>query len=134
MPVSDVRCVSRSDDAPSNALRTRARTTSGTPGLRMKSVAPIFAKHCLRCHNSLDQRGDFSLQTANELFESGYVVEGHVPASDVIRLLEERPDALGLAVPGMPSGSPGMENGQHDPYDVLIMRHDGEAEVFSSHK
>ena len=74
------------------------------------------------------------LQSCHTARVGGYTVEGHVPASDVIRLLEERPDAIGLAVPGMPSGSPGMENGQHDPYDVLLLRHDGEAEVFSSYR
>lgn len=63
----------------------------------------------------------------------GYVVEGHVPAEDVARLLEERPDAVGLAVPGMPIGSPGMEVGdEREPYDVLLIRRDGRTEVFSS--
>jgi hypothetical protein len=74
------------------------------------------------------------LQSCHTARVGGYTVEGHVPASDVLRLLEERPDAIGLAVPGMPSGSPGMENGQHDPYDVLLMRHEGTAEVFSSYR
>ena len=51
----------------------------------------------------------------------GYVVEGHVPAQDVIRLLDERPAATGLAVPGMPIGSPGMEQGdRREPYDVVL--------------
>jgi len=54
----------------------------------------------------------------------GYVIEGHVPASDVRRLLDERPDLAGLAVPGMPHGSPGMETGRHDDYAVLGWRHD----------
>lgn len=65
----------------------------------------------------------------------GYVVEGHVPASDVRRLLAERPDALGLAVPGMPVGSPGMEMGAaRDPYDTLLVLPDGSARVFASHR
>ena len=52
----------------------------------------------------------------------GYVVEGHVPAEQIKRLLDERPDALGLSVPGMPIGSPGMEVGdQRDPYDVVLI-------------
>ena len=64
----------------------------------------------------------------------GYVVEGHVPAEDVSRLLAERPDALGLTVPGMPAGSPGMDMGDmRDPYDTLLIRRDGAAEVFASH-
>ena len=51
----------------------------------------------------------------------GYVVEGHVPAADVARLLKERPEATGLAVPGMPVGSPGMEMGsEQDPYEVVL--------------
>ena len=55
----------------------------------------------------------------------GYVIEGHVPAADILRLLREKPDALGLAVPGMPIGSPGMDGpeykGRRDPYDVLLV-------------
>ncbi len=62
----------------------------------------------------------------------GYVVEGHVPAEHVARLLEERPAARGLSVPGMPVGSPGMEMGdRRDAYDVLIVGESGEAAVFS---
>lgn len=49
----------------------------------------------------------------------GYVIEGHVPASDILRLLREKPAVTGLSVPGMPHGSPGMETGRDDPYQVL---------------
>jgi len=64
----------------------------------------------------------------------GYVVEGHVPAADIKRLLEERPDIVGLSVPGMPIGSPGMEMGDRkDSYDVLAFGRDGSTSVFSSH-
>jgi len=64
----------------------------------------------------------------------GYVIEGHVPSSDVRRLLQERPDAVGLAVPGMPLGSPGMDYGDdREAYEVHLIRHDGTTEVFSSH-
>ena len=63
----------------------------------------------------------------------GYVVEGHVPAQYVRQLLDERPDALGIAVPGMPIGSPGMEVGdRRDAYDVLIVDESGEAAVYAS--
>jgi hypothetical protein len=63
-----------------------------------------------------------------------YFVEGHVPADDVKRLLAERPDALGLAVPGMPIGSPGMEQGDvSEPYDVLLVAKDGSTTVFAHH-
>jgi hypothetical protein len=74
------------------------------------------------------------LQSCHTARVGGYTVEGHVPVRDVVRLLEERPDVLGLVVPGMPSGSPGMENGERDPYDVLMLKRDGETEVFSSHR
>jgi hypothetical protein len=63
-----------------------------------------------------------------------YVIEGHVPASDIKRLMAEEPEALGLTVPGMPVGSPGMEQGdEFEPYDVLLIKKDGMTEVFASH-
>jgi len=66
---------------------------------------------------------------------SGYVIEGHVPVADIERLLKEKPEGVvGLAVPGMPLGSPGMEAGrQRDAYDVLAVRRDGTTEVFASY-
>ena len=66
---------------------------------------------------------------------NGYVVEGHVPAADVHRLLKERPAIAGIAVPGMPIGSPGMEvPGQKpQPFDVLAFDRDGQVRVFASH-
>ena len=63
----------------------------------------------------------------------GYVIEGHVPAEDVRRLLATRPDVVGLAVPGMPMGSPGMEFGAPEPYDVIAFGRDGSTRVFASH-
>ena len=63
----------------------------------------------------------------------GYVVEGHVPASDIRRLLEERPKARGLAVPGMPAGSPGMEGAGREPYEVLLFDASGTTQVFAKH-
>jgi Cu/Ag efflux protein CusF len=64
----------------------------------------------------------------------GYVIEGHVPAADIRRLLKERPVALGLSVPGMPIGSPGMDgpeyNGRKDAYDVLLVQKDGSTRSF----
>jgi hypothetical protein len=62
----------------------------------------------------------------------GYVVEGHVPPADIKRLLASRPAALGLAVPGMPIGSPGMEYpGRSDPYDVLLIDRKGRESIFA---
>ena len=64
----------------------------------------------------------------------GYVLEGHVPAQDIRRLLRERPKALGLAVPGMPVGSPGMEMGAaRDAYDVVLVLKDGSSKTFQSY-
>jgi hypothetical protein len=68
----------------------------------------------------------------------GYAIEGHVPAADIHRLVEERPDAIGLSVPAMPRGSPGMDGPAYgnvkDPYDVLLIDHDGNASVFRSYR
>jgi hypothetical protein len=65
----------------------------------------------------------------------GYVIEGHVPADDIKRLIEEHPDAIGLTVPNMPIGSPGMEQpgGKAQPYDVLLVKKDGSVAVFARH-
>ncbi len=64
----------------------------------------------------------------------GYFVEGHVPASDVERLLRERPDARGIAVPGMPMGSPGMEmGGRRESYRTLLVDRGGAISVFAQH-
>ena len=74
-------------------------------------------------------------QSCHTAVVDGYVIEGHVPAADVRRLLEERPAVLGLAVPGMPIGSPGMEvpNVKPSPYDVVSFDRRGQLKVYSSH-
>ncbi len=68
---------------------------------------------------------------------SGYVLEGHVPAREIQRLLREKPRALGLAVPGMPVGAPGMDGavygGRKDPYDVLLVQRDGRYTTYQSY-
>ena len=68
----------------------------------------------------------------------GYVLEGHVPAREIRRLLKEKPPAVGLAVPAMPVGSPGMDGpeygGRKDPYDVLLVREDGSAAVYQPYR
>jgi hypothetical protein len=86
--------------------------------LRMvKSMAGIAPEHA-SCHTA--RVGD-------------YVIEGHVPADDIRRLLEERPDARGLTVPGMPLGSPGMESPQPEHYEVLLIDKEGKTTVFAEH-
>ena len=68
----------------------------------------------------------------------GYAIEGHVPASDIRRLLKEKPTAVGLAVPGMPVGSPGMDGpvygGRKDAFDVLLLTRDGGSKVFQRYE
>jgi hypothetical protein len=95
----------------------RATTTD------LADVAPVKNTHkvpanLVSCHTALI---------------GGYVVEGHVPADDIKRLLAERPDIIGIAAPGMPSGSPGMENGQIDRYDVIAIGKDGSRKVWATH-
>ncbi len=63
----------------------------------------------------------------------GYVVEGHVPAEDIRRLLKERPAVVGITAPGMPMGSPGMEGPRKDRYQVLTIDKDGKKAVFANH-
>ncbi|MEQ9308189.1 MAG: DUF411 domain-containing protein [Balneolaceae bacterium] len=75
------------------------------------------------------------LASCHTALVDGYVVEGHVPVKEVQRLLEERPDAIGLSVPGMPIGSPGMEvpGREADNYDVLLIARDGSTSVYASY-
>jgi hypothetical protein len=65
----------------------------------------------------------------------GYAVEGHVPAEDILRMLEERPEIAGLAVRGMPAGSPGMDQpgGRKEPYVVIAFDEEGTTRVYARH-
>jgi len=100
----------------SNGFAVKAYN-EGNNGKRAELGLP---KQFASCHTALVQ---------------GYVIEGHVPAREVHRLLRERPKALGLAVPEMPIGSPGMDGpeygGQRDPYKVLLISTSGQARVFA---
>lgn len=87
----------------------------------MEDLEPFKASHGVTA----------DLASCHTALIGGYVVEGHVPASDVARLLKERPEATGLAVPGMPVGSPGMEmGGEGDPYEVVLFG-PGKRETFA---
>jgi hypothetical protein len=90
-----------------------------------EDLADLTAKH----------RVPRRVQSCHMGIVNGYVVEGHVPAADVQRLLKERPAIVGLAVPGMPIGSPGMERPgrKAQPFDVLAFDKDGQTRVFASH-
>ena len=72
-------------------------------------------------------------QACHTAVVDGYVIEGHVPATDIARLLEERPEVKGLSVPGMPRGSPGMEGPVSDSYDVLTFDDAGGETVYASY-
>ena len=71
------------------------------------------------------------LRTCHTAIVGDYVVEGHVPADLVKKMLAEKPNAAGLAVPGMPMGSPGMEGTPKQAYDVLLFQKDGKTSVFA---
>ncbi len=84
-----------------------------TTVVEVEDLSPVRAKHGI----------PFALSSCHTGVIAGYVVEGHVPPADVVRLLRERPKALGLTVPGMPLGSPGMEQpgGQTERYETLLL-------------
>lgn len=73
------------------------------------------------------------LQACHTAIVDGYIIEGHVPVAEINRLLAERPAIVGLAVPGMPMGSPGMEGWMTEPFDVIAWDKDGKREVFASY-
>lgn len=74
-------------------------------------------------------------QSCHTAIVDGYIIEGHVPVAEVERLLTERPDIAGLAVPGMPQGSPGMDgSGRTQPYDVIAFDKSGNTEVYASYE
>ncbi|MGX1495409.1 hypothetical protein ACSSV1_000430 [Labrenzia sp. MBR-25] len=83
-------------------------------------------------HYKLDSGIPQEMASCHTARVEGYMIEGHVPVADIRRLLDERPDAVGLAVPGMPYGSPGMgpEN-EREAFEVFLIRGDGSTEVFT---
>ena len=76
---------------------------------------------------------DPSLKSCHTAIVDGYVIEGHVPLTDIERLLRERPDVIGLTAPGMPMMSPGMDSELPKDYDVLAFEKDGGSHVYSSY-
>lgn len=90
----------------------------------VKDVVPYKIKH------KITQK----LQSCHTGVVNGYAIEGHVPASDIIRLLKEKPKVKGLTAPGMPVGSPGMEMGNRkDAYNVLSFDEKGNSKIYSRH-
>ena len=93
-----------------------------------KSLGTLLIQH------KIDLGVPISHQSCHTGQVEGYFLEGHVPAADIRRLLQERPDAAGLAVPGMPYGSPGMgPEDKREAYEVLLVRNDGSSEIFNSY-
>jgi hypothetical protein len=93
--------------------------------VELEDLAPIRARHGI----------GFAQSSCHTAVTGGYAIEGHVPPADVLRLLRERPKARALIVPGMPMGSPGMENprGVREPYDVLLLLPNGKTRLFARH-
>ena len=101
-----------------SGFKVRLQNLSSSRLSRLKTDAGVRPEYA-SCHTAKVQ---------------GYYIEGHVPAEDVKRLLKERPEAIGLSVPGMPIGSPGMEVGDtKQPYQVLLLKRDGTTEVYAKH-
>ncbi len=99
-------------------------------GFRVKPVAVEDTAAMRRRHGIPDALAGCHTGVVN-----GYAIEGHVPAREIRRLLAEKPRARGLAVPGMPAGSPGMETpGRHEPHDVLIVSESGAHAVYKSYR
>jgi hypothetical protein len=74
-----------------------------------------------------------ALRSCHTALVGGYTIEGHVPAADIQRLLKDRPNAKGLAVPGMPLGSPGMEASRKDRFQVILFTADGKTSVYKEY-
>jgi hypothetical protein len=92
--------------------------TTNLPDLSLIKASHGVPAQLASCHTSL---------------VGGYVIEGHVPAEDIRRLLRERPAIVGLAAPGMPAGSPGMDVPNSPPYQVLSFDKQGRTKVFATH-
>ena len=102
-----------------NGFRTQVSDSGNTDARARLGIALTYGS----CHTALVGR---------------YAIEGHVPAREIHRLLKERPEAVGLAVPGMPIGSPGMDGPEYgsrkDAYEVLLLSKDGSARVFQNYR
>lgn len=108
-------CAKWVDHARANGFKVTVHDVASTAPYRAKFGVP---ERLLSCHTGV---------------VGGYAIEGHVPAREILRLLRERPRAKGLAVPGMPMGSPGMEGPTSDAYSVLLFEESGHTTVFQKY-
>lgn len=148
-----------SQNAVTVAVQARSEGGHGLPELALRHgrhhrLSAVMSHLCIRSRGAahhLVERAEFgliqfgsvrraqgvpeSLASCHTALVGGYVLEGHVPAEDVRRLLAERPEAVGLVVPGMPLGSPGMEtpDGQREVYETLLILKGGGTRVFARH-
>ena len=99
-----------------NGFVTRVHMVDDTASVRRAAGIP---DHLASCHTAK---------------VGGYAIEGHVPASDIRRLLAEKPAAVGLSAPGMPPGSPGMDIPDSPPYEVVIVDKGGQAKLYARHE
>ena len=104
---------------------------------RMRAAGYKIGVHDTKSLNAIKTKHGVParLKSCHTARVNGYVIEGHVPVSDVKRLLNQRPNAAGISVPGMPIGSPGMEvaSGETEPYEVLLFDKRGRTTVFAKH-
>ena len=108
-------CVKWVDHLRAGGLAVEAIDVENTAWIKKENGVPA---RLMSCHTAL---------------VDGYVIEGHVPVEDILRLLEERPDIAGLAVPRMPIGSPGMEGPNPEPYEVLAFTKQGSTHTYAFH-
>ncbi|MCC6633733.1 MAG: DUF411 domain-containing protein [Gammaproteobacteria bacterium] len=146
-------------NSPMPAAPPTAASAAGVPDGKFQSVLVVYKNESCGCCSEWVkhvERAGFKVEVHNESNLNdvkvrlgvppakgschtaeidGYLIEGHVPAEDIRRLLAERPDARGLVVAGMPAGSPGMEvpGGHVDPYTVELVERDGTTKPFSVH-
>lgn len=129
--------------ASSSAAIAQQITARSSPGC---GCCHLWAQSLERAgfHVSMTEAGDLGAITnahgvkpqfasCHTAMVEGYVIEGHVPAQEIKRLLSERPDAIGLSAPGMPQGAPGMEFGAAQPYQILVLKKDGTTQVFAQY-
>lgn len=87
----------------------------------------VHDRHALRTRHGVPR----ALESCHTALVQGYVIEGHVPADVIRNLLSDRPNVVGIAVPGMPPGSPGMESDRPVPYNVLTFDKQGRTAVYA---
>ena len=138
-PADDVPTATVADTGSSPAITVYKSPTCGCCSLWVEHLeANDFTVQVVEMDNVNSVKEYYGipseLSACHTAIVDGYAIEGHVPADDIKRLLEERPEAIGISVPGMPIGSPGMEveGRPADNYDVILVT-DGGASVFASH-